>query len=571
MNKRRPPIQFLLLGIVLVLLWLLPAVVGALPDDQPVHSNFQQKLQEIGSRFGVTIIADPALDGPVPATVPGDSLDASLQALLGPCGYTYTKVDNYYLVSGNQSPLAVLAAADSRRVLVGFLDGKTRDELGEYAQYLTFDPTGDTVFVKAPAGQLHQILAKLWQIQGTVGQLAVVYSLQIADINNSSALDYLFSAEYDGKRPESGVWVITPDQISNDASIRMLSDAKAELFSESVSRQPWLITLPGKAVQFRSSRRDIEAGLDMERYFTIRITPLSVNDTSGEVLSDFDIEQNTLSRANSVVGTPQSPNDRIYRVASQVKTVPGKRQLVAVVRQTGQVETQFFWGLGRKKHQTHRDLIITVNATPLNLQSALATTGGLMPVASLGGMERLNSLDSPEAVSRPLVTLGIGSSAPNEITGRFELTMPLGTGTDLNLSYQGADLYSGGVSFKLDAANNLALELAAGKGIGPDKRDAVMVGIEDLTRPVNYLSLFAQYYPYSYLLDTQEFSNVPVWLAGVRLGPENIGLSLQATGNPDFAGWEVTLDLKTHNTTWFVDYNTRLEEPLYGVGVRLEL
>lgn len=571
MNKRRLQSRFLLFAAALLLLLLVPAVAGALPDDPAGSSDFQHGLREIGARYGVTIIVDPMLGGPVPATIQEGSIDAVLQAFLEPSGYKYTKVDDYYLVSGVESPLAVLAAADSRRVLVGFLDRKAREELGEFAPYLTYDPAGDAVFVKAPAGQLHQILAKLWQIQGNVGQLAVVYNLQITDLKNSSAFDYLFSAEYDRARQEGNTWVITPDQLSSDGSLRMLTEAKAERFSESVSRQPWLITLPGETVQFRSSRRDIDTGLDIERYFTVRITPLTVNDTNGEVLSDIDIEQNILSHANLVESSFQASKDRIYRLDSQVKTVPGKRQFVAVVRQTGEVETRSIWGLGRGKHQEHRDLIITVNATPLNLQSALATTGGLMPVASLGGMEKLNVGDLPETGSRSVVTLGIGSHDAKDFVGRFELTAPLSTGIDLNLSYLGEDLYSGGFSFKMDSANAFSLELVAGKGIGPDKQDAVMVGLGDLTRPVDYLSLFAKYYPYSYLFDTQEFSGDPVWQAGLRLGPEHFGLSLEAAGNPDFTGWDVTLDLKTRNTTWFLDYNTRSEKALYGLGVKFGL
>jgi hypothetical protein len=210
--------------------------------------SLQRALKMVSNKFGVPIITDPLLEGNVKVDVRSDSVEVVLKTLLEPLGYSFTKVENYYLVSGPKSPLTILAETESTLIPVGFLDLSVREQLNDLKQYLSYDESSGVIYVKAPSSRMDAILNKLWQITKTSGELSVAYSLQIIDLGKSSDLDFLFSASYDDSLPDNNEITLTPEQWSLDGRTQAILKQKAASNTENITRQPWMITLPGKTV-----------------------------------------------------------------------------------------------------------------------------------------------------------------------------------------------------------------------------------------------------------------------------------------------------------------------------------
>jgi hypothetical protein len=536
-------------------------------------AQFERSIKALGDKFGVVIIADPLLVGPAPKDIQGDTVDAALKTLLDPLGYSYTKVDNYYLVSGPRSPLTLMAEADSTLVPVGFLDEPTRQELGRFKQYLTYDESLGVAYVKAPAFQLNQILTKLWEKTKTSGQLSIAYSLQIIDVGSSSDLDFLFSATYDKSFTDNKEIIVTPEQWTINSQIQWTINQKAYEYSAGVTRQPWLITIPGKMVQLRSSTRSICGDIDTERFFTIQITPLRIDAESGKVTSDIRIERDMTSNSDfNQDSDVKEVREQTHRVATMIHTTPGKREILAVIRHTNNSSTKKLGRFESEKGQEHRDFVVFLSATPVNIQTTLATSSGLVPIASLGGFEALMDEEKPEFRVEPTLELGISAAKhDNDLNGWFNLTAPIGSQNSLTLDYRNESLYFAGLSFDLDSAHETSLEISAGKGIGPDKQDALMIGLGDVTQPAPNVNLFAKYFAAAYIFDTEKYSNDGVWWAGVRFGTEKFGLSLSALGDPDYEGWDMKMEFKAKKATWIFEVNTAEENPTLYLGVGFHL
>jgi hypothetical protein len=545
---------------------MLVSVMADVPDNGFSNAAFQKSLKVIAEKFGVSIIADPWLDGPAHSNIQGDTIEAALQALLTPLGYSYTKVDNYYLVSGPKSPLTIVAETDSALVPVGYLNPAVRERLSEFKQYLTYDESSGVVYVKAPSSQMKAILSRLWQISNTSGKISVVYSLQIVDLGNSKDLDFLFSGVHDNVIADKKELVLTPEQWSMDGRTQLILKLNAESHAENIARQPWMITLPGKTVQLRSSIRSISNELDTDRYFTLRITPLRIDESTGGVTSDVFIERSMFTETNFTTDNAvKEVNEPVNKVATVVNTTPGEQEIVAVVRQIREIRRRWLWWFGKVNSREHRDFIVLMNATPVNVQSTVAISSGLLPVASLNGLEWFT--DEPGKVLEPILELGIsGARSQDKVRGWFNFTAPMSQLNSLMLDYRNDDRYSAGLSFGLDSETSF--KFLAGKGVGPDEQDALMFGITDITRPAPYLSLFAEYYPWSYLFDSKKVSEDGVWLAGARLGTEKFGVSLSGTGDPDYDGWLFRLDYTFKKSTWLMEIDhTREDNPTLSLGL----
>jgi hypothetical protein len=538
---------------------------------------FHLVLKEISDKFGVAIIADPNLDSPITAAnVQGDTVEAALKMLLEPLGYSYTKVDNYYLVNGPQSPLTILAETESILVPVGFLDPKVLEGLADLQQYITYDEALGVAYVKAPSSQMNKILAKLWEISKTSGQISVAYSLQIIDLGNASDFDFLFSGAYNNELPDKREVILTPDQWSLDGPAQVMIKQKAESLSNTVTRQPWLITLPGKTVQLTSSLRYIDGTLDLDRYFNLKITPVRVDESTGKVISDIMIGQDMSNSSANTGINPIQVAEPVNKVSTTLSTIPEKRELVALVRQTWESNpnNRLLFGLGgfeTRKFQEHRDFIVLMSVTPVNIQSSLAASSGLIPIASLAGFDHLTEESGSAAKQKPFLEIGASKvKDTDQIEPWLDFYLPLGSQSSLLFDYRNENLYSTGLSFYLDSSHETFLEFLGGKGVGPNDQNAFMVGLGDVTRPGKYVTLFAKYYPVSYLWDTKQFSHEGIWLAGTRLGTEKAGLTLDVSGDPEYNGWNLKLDIAAKKCTWLFNLGGEANEPTsyWGMGIK---
>lgn len=568
---RRNGLRFRLLILTFLIICFLLVNVKAGNDNgsKATLIPFRQIIDEISKKFGVVIIVEPSLTGMASQEcLQKDSAETILRELLDPLGYSYTKIEDYYLISGPKSPLTVLAETDSSLVPVGFLASQNQDQLNEFREYLTYDESSGVVYVKAPSSKMNKILSKLWDLSKTSGQISVVYSLQIIDLGNSSDFDFVFSGKYDNTMPDGKTIMITPDQWSLDGPTSVLIQQKVESLSTSLVRQPWFITVPGKTVRFISSIRLFEAGLDVDRYFTIQLTPLKVDESSGKVVSNVIVERNMQASSNITVENAPKVSEDINKVNTTIGTIPGKRELLAIVRHTSESDLKMLGILGRAKVKQHRDFIVFISAAPINIQTTLATPSGLIPVASLGGIGRLTDEQEPLFKLKPVLELGIaGEKDENGLNGWFNFRTPLGSSGSLTLDYRKDDLYSAGLSFSLDSDREVSLDFLAGNGIGPNYQNAIMVGLGDVTQPAPYMSLFAKYYPVSYLLDAKENSYDAVWNAGVRLGTNSFGFTISTEGNPGFEGWHYKLDFNEQKRTWVLEVDTTRKNPLLYLGM----
>lgn len=555
----------LIILILAVSLLLIKAMAEDVSDKNYSAALFQKTLQSIEEKYKIQIVADPQLEGPEIKNIQGDSAEEVFKRILDPLGYSYTKVDDYYLVSGPHSPLTLLAQSDSAVIPLGFLDPKAREKLDDFKQYLRYDEFLGVVYVKAPTSVLDKILARLSEFSKTAGQISVFYRLKIIDVGNSSDLNFLFTATYDKSNTGKKELIITPDRWTINSHTEWVIHQKVKTYSQSVVRQPWLITIPGKPVSLSAGTRSISNELDTNRNFTIGITPLKVDLENGEITSDVHIERDMASEGNfSQDSTVKKVMEPVEKVATIVRTNLGKSTILAVVRQNQASGQDIMGGINQASFKDHRDFIVLLSATPINIQSTLATKSGLIPVASLGGFERLMDEPDPDPQNKSSMELGITGKKDDSVTGWLNFQSSFGL-NNFTLDYRGNDLYSAGLSFGLDSETSF--EFLAGKGIGPDEQDAFMFGLGDVTRPNPYLSLFAKYYPWSYLFDSQKISKEGVWKAGGRIGTDKLGMVLSAAGDPEYDGWLFRFDYRVKKSAWILEVDHTREKPTYSLGV----
>ncbi len=554
------------LFIFVVGLMLIRAMAEDVSGKEVSQALFQKSLAAIEDKYHVQVIADPELEGLEIKNIQGNTAEEALKWFLNPLGYSYTKVDNYYLVSGPQSPLTVMAQSESSVIPVGFLDQSSREQLDQFKQYLNYDESLGVIYVKAPTSMLDKILSKLGELSQSAGQISVFYRLKIVDVGSSADLDFMFSGSYNQSNAHSKELIVTPDQWTLNSQTEWVIHQKIETYSQSVTRQPWLITIPGKPVTLTSSTHAISNELDTNRYFTIQITPLKVDAVSGEITSDVHIERDMASEADfSRDGTVKKVSEPVEKVATIVRTNSGKSIVLAVVRQNQTSGQDIMDGVNQERSKSHRDFIVLISATPINIQSTLATKSGLLPVASLGGFERLMDEPAPELPNKSRLELGISKIKDDDsIKGWLNVATSFGPNS-FSLDYRRRDRYSAGLSFGLDSETSF--EFLAGRGIGPRNQDAFMFGLGDATHPGRYLSLFAKYYPWSYLFDSEKISKDGVWEVGTRIGTEHLAVVLSAAGDPDYDGWLFRLDYSPKKSAWILEVDHRQDKPAYSLGI----
>lgn len=555
-----------------VMIFGIRAMAGEEITEQAGTLSLSQAFQKIEALFGVTIIADPRLQGAVPAEVRGDTVDVALKSILEPLGYYYTKLEKYYLISGPQSPVTLFADTDSSLVPVGLIDPKAQVQLGEYQRYVSYDPKLGIAYVKAPTSLRNKILEKLWQIsRGSTG-VAVVYDLQIIDIGQNSDLDLLFNGSYDNSQNGIHQAIITPNQWSLHWPVQALIENTIASSSDKLIRRPWLIALPGKTAQFITNQHRVGETADLDYHFILRVTPVQVNADSGRVLSEIYIGRGFAvddslgtAKQGSISTTNVSPEttQRMSMISTTIATSPGQSQILAVVRQTNDSHQK--WLLERVKIDQQRYYAVLLTATPVNIQTTLATTAGLVPMASLGGF----SLEEEQQQEQPSQSFWeIGLESANVWS---ELNWVLSSYTRLELEYGKADFYRMGLSQRLNGidGHQTSLEFSAAKGVGTLKKAVLMVGVGDRTQPLGPLSLYAKYYPWIYGLDSEGYLDKDAWKAGTRLEAGKGNVQVEASGHPNIDGWRLQFNMGNSKYTWLFRYDHPVGEKAATLGVGL--
>lgn len=330
-----------------------------------------EALEEIGSWLGFTFIVDPNLKGIVNETIKHDwPAEIILSKLLKPFGYSYHKIDDYYLIGGPGSPLTVFAQWDSFQIPVGFLTDEMSQCMESFKSYLSYDKTLGVVFVKAPSSMINQVLNGIWKANEVGAQLSVIYNFSIIELINTKELEVFFSGTLSSSNiSDNKGTIITPDQISTEGHLRLQSKMREAKRLEGRVRQPRVMVLPGKTMKVSSKYHFVGDEPEEDQNFSLMVTPVSVDPTSGVVLSEININGYE-NRVNSVITT--------------IHTKPGAPRTIAVVRKISQKKERLF--LGKYQQQEARYYMLTVEALPLNIQQGLAVTQNILPVAELDGI-----------------------------------------------------------------------------------------------------------------------------------------------------------------------------------------
>lgn len=170
---------------------------------------------------------------------------------------------------------------------------------------------------------------------------------------------------------------------------------------------------------------------------------------------------------------------------------------------------------------------------------------------------------------RTELALGLagGGNGDASFSPWLKLAVPLDPENCLIVNYQTASLYSLGMAYHYDAWTSVVL--LAGKGIGPQGKDGITIGVADMKKINEIVELFAKYYPVTYLFDAHDWSWLGVWEAGTRLGGKELGLTYIAYGDSLHFGSRYKIDFTPGHFTVIMGYSTIEKEPDYSLGVRV--
>lgn len=521
------------------------------------NTPLSEALEEIGSRLGSTFIIDPNLKGLVTQTIRYDwPAETILTKVLRPFGYSYQKIENYYLIGGPGSPLTVFAQWDSFQIPVGFLTDEMSKCLADYQSFLSYDKSLGVVFVKAPSSMINQVLAGIWKANEVGAQLSVIYNFSVFELINTKELDLLFSGSISSSNSSGNKGaVITPDQITTEGYIRLRSSMRESNRLEGRLRQPRVMVLPGKSMKVSSKYHFVGDEPEEDQNFSLMVTPVSVNPSSGVVLSEINVN---------------GYENRINSVLTTIRTKPGTPETIAVVRKVAQKKERLF--IGKYQSQEARYYMLTVEAVPLNIQQVSAVSQqDILPVADLDGLF-LNDSNTPETIPATSNSLECGLSVKkhDQIDPWLNLDYSTSSLTSYKLYYEGEDLYSVSLNRKFRPNDRFYFDISAGEGIGPDRKKAVLLGFGDQTKPMNGVTFFAKYYPWSFLTETEEFTTRFVWNAGLTIDEPNYQLTLSALGNPDFDGYRCKLSMDLKGRTWVLGVDTTETRSVF-LGLKFEL
>lgn len=518
-------------------------------------------LEEIGSRLGFTFIIDPNLKGSVTQTIKYDwPAETILTKVLDPFGYSYHKIENYYLIGGPGSPLTVFAQWDSLQIPVGFLTDEMYRCLESYKSYLSYDPSQGIVFIKAPASMINEAFDGIGKADQIGAQLAVIYNFSIFEFINTKEMDALFSGTISSSNPSGNKGVIiTPDQISTEGYLRLQGKMRESAGLDLRIRQPRVMALPGKTTRVSSKYHLVGDEPEEDQNFSLAVTPISVDPSSGIILSEIKID---------------GFENRINSVFTTIRTIPGTPETLAVIRKVFPKKERLF--LGNYQSQEIRYYLLTVETAPIKIRLASAVSEKkVLPAAVLDGLF-LNDPDNsaaPDSVpgisSIPnMLELGLSAKKGGRIDPWFNLSHRSSAVTGYQVYYEGRDLYSVSFNRKFRPDDGAYFEISAGAGIGPDRQKAVLIGVGDQTGPLSGITFFGKYYLWSFLTETEELTNRAVWKAGLAINEPRCQLILSVSGNPRFDGYRCQFNKRFQDHILVLGIDTTETESVF-IGFKL--
>lgn len=178
---------------------LLLSLVVSLPvfaDEEPLvnlflfETDIRDALTEISMQTGVTIIPDHTVGGLVTADIQDVPLEKALRMILIGGGFTYHKIDDFYLVGLPDPRSTTFGELVDTEIIV--LQNTTFGQIMTHmpaflTSYITGDPEGSLLTVTAPPAQLERIKKLVEQLDKPQKQIEI--RVLITEVSSSAVKD----------------------------------------------------------------------------------------------------------------------------------------------------------------------------------------------------------------------------------------------------------------------------------------------------------------------------------------------------------------------------------------------
>lgn len=516
-----------------------------------------QALREISCDFGTTIIADPNLPGRVTGNIMATTVEKVLQTILEPLGYWYTKVDDFYLVNGKDTPLQIYYD-DSAVIHFGYMTPKQRDQMSEYQKYLIYDENSGVVFIKAPPGMMAKILAKIRELKPAAGTALVAYSFRIMDVKINSDIEAGLKAKIGNESPTGATAIITPGNVIFETMKNRL-EVEGNLSSDQnrYLARPWLLAAVGKPTRLASMLHFPGDETGRDREFVLKLTPIIIDAAIGQVVSEIYLEYN---------------RDQVGKLATTLRTMTDQYQLIAILRRRDRLPEHTLIQKGSQKQE--RDFAVFVAAIPVDI-SGIVSTGTTQPFlgAFLDGFGEFTANHGEKTSLDSELEFGFHGTGNLPGTPWFRYKTSFGIQTDLIIRYHSPNDYALGLTGYWDESRETSFELLTGNNLGFGDKPLVCFGLGDIYQPARFLTLSGKYYPVVYRLDSGQFWESSIWEGGLRLGMPQLSLSVNFLGNPSPYKTGLSLMYQGKNFGWSLGAFHEYASPDtdFSVGLKLKL
>lgn len=203
----RAPARRLGLGLVLALALAIATV--ALPQASMAQeilvtnvfdgADILSVLRDISAQTGVNIMADATVQGWVTAELRDVPLDKALEMIVGPLGYTFVKVGDYYVVGSADSKNPSFPLLTTTEVVkLNYVKAENAAKLLSdfFAPYVKVGATDNVLVVTAPASLVQRIKSDIERIDRPAPQ--VMLEAVVMEISSDSGKSFGADWRYEG-------------------------------------------------------------------------------------------------------------------------------------------------------------------------------------------------------------------------------------------------------------------------------------------------------------------------------------------------------------------------------------
>jgi type IV pilus assembly protein PilQ len=300
---------------------------GGLITNIFYESDIRDALRDVSVQAGVPIIADPSVQGWVTLEVEGLTLEETLNRLLLPGGYTYRKMEGYYLVGAAypENPSFPLLS-EVRRIKPSYLRADQIPLLLSpfYEPFLRVDPEANVVVVSGSHEVVQRVIKDLEAIDippkqvmiealvtevttSSMKQLGIDWAVIGRGDNYIGALSQMVTGPMDSSLSFNYGRINAGTLGGADLSIWMAVNALAESGELKVHANPKLVTLDGQPATLFLGREEflqILTGPETYLYTRLEVIKVGVSLAIKPFVADNgDITLEVLPEVSDVVGT----------------------------------------------------------------------------------------------------------------------------------------------------------------------------------------------------------------------------------------------------------------------------